>query len=254
MTARKVLITGASEGIGLAIARKLAGEGYSVTGVARSGDRLRDAMAGLGGPGTHDGIVADIADETARQAVIDAIRATHYDVLINNAGVGRTGAFGGSDVDKQVQVLRLNCEALIVLSHAFLQSARAGDALMNVSSALAFAPMPGLGVYSATKAFVTSFTESLWYEQRPRGVYVVALHPGMTSTDFQIHAGGKKGDLPAQMAQTPEQVADVAASALHTRMQPSVISGGKNAVFTGLTRLLPRKAVVSMMGKTANRM
>ena len=253
MAVRKALVTGASEGIGLAIARKLAAEGYDVTGVARSGDRLRDAMAGLGGTGSHGAIVADLADGTARQGVVEAMQATPYNVLVNNAGIGLNGAFAASDLAKQVNVLRVNCEALLVLSHAYLQTARAGDALMNVSSVLAFAPMPGLGVYSATKAFVTSLTDSLWFEQRPRGVYVVALHPGMTSTDFQAHAGGQAADMPANMAQTPAQVADAAMAALRSRTQPDVVSGGKNMVFTGLTHLLPRKAVVGMMGKMANK-
>ena len=252
MTGKRALITGASEGIGLAIAAKLAAQGYTITGVARSEDRLSAAMNGLGS--NHDSIVADVASEAGRQKVIDALNVRHYDVLINNAGVGATGAFGESDINKQVNVLRLNCEALMVLCHAYLKTARAGDALMNVSSALAFAPMPGLAVYSATKSFVTAFTDSLWFEQKPRGVYVVALHPGMTSTDFQVHAGGKSGDMPANMAQTPEQVADVAAAALQARAKPDVISGGKNMVFTGLTRLLPRKAVVGMMGKASSRM
>src|ERR1039457_3134294 len=145
-------------------------------------------------------------------------------------------------------MLRLNNEALVKLAYAFLKKAQSGDALINLSSTLAFLPMPGLGLYCASKAFVTSLSESLWYEFKDKGVYVMGLCPGITSTNFQTHSGGRKEELPANLAQTPEQVVSVALKALKARSNPTVISGVKNVIFAALTRTMPRKSTVSMMG------
>lgn len=97
-------------------------------------------------------------------------------------------------------MMHLNCEALVTLAHLFLSQPEPGDALLNVSSTLAFAPVPNLSVYSATKAFVTSFSESLWYEHKDRGVYVMGLCPGMTATESQPHTGE---DVPMRLGADP---------------------------------------------------
>jgi len=110
-------------------------------------------------------------------------------------------------------------------------------------------PMPAIGLYSATKAFVTSFTESLWFEQKARGVYVMGLCPGITSTNFQVNSGGKREDIPKNLAQTPEEVVENAWKALQARRNPTVISGKKNTMMTVMTKVMPRKSTVTMMGK-----
>jgi short-subunit dehydrogenase len=248
---KKAMVTGASEGIGHALAKKLAAQGYQITGVARSEDKLKTLVAELGDG--HDYIVADLADSNAQDLVIRQLEAQPYDLLINNAGVGTSGAFTEVALDRQVALLRLNVEALARLSHAYLSKARSGDALVNVSSVLAFLPMPYLGIYSATKSFVTAFSEALWYEQKKRGVYVMALHPGMTATNFQTNAGGKKGDVPENMAQTPDQVADACLSGLSARSKPVVVSGARNQFFCLLPRLMSSKLIVTMMGATSKR-
>jgi short-subunit dehydrogenase len=138
------------------------------------------------------------------------------------------------------------------LSHAFLAQAQRGDALINVSSTLAFLPMATFAAYSATKAFVTAFSEALWYEQKERGVYVMGLCPGLTSSDFQVNAGGRVEDLPRNLIETPEQVVATALRSLRERKDPTVISGAKNAIFAQLmTRLMPRKTAVNIMGAQA---
>jgi short-subunit dehydrogenase len=246
---KKALVTGASEGIGLAIARALSAEGYIVTGVSRSENKLKDVARQLDG----EYITADLSTGSGQDAIAAALKNTHYDLLVNNAGVGTSGPFTAVTLDRQTALMELNCMALMKLSYAFLSNARAGDALVNVSSVLAFMPMPDLGLYSATKSFVTAFSESLWIEQRKRDVYVMALHPGLTATDFQAHAGGTAENRPQSMGQTPDQVAKACVTALQGRSKPVVISGTQNALFASLPRFLPRKAVAGIMGRIAEK-
>jgi uncharacterized protein len=250
--AKKALVTGASEGIGKVFAEKLSEGGYQVMLVARNEGKLKACVAELGNGAGF--LVADLSTHEGQAKVVAEIQSSNYDLLVNNAGVGTVGKFTDVSIDKQLAMLRLNCEALVSLSYAFLKKAKKNDALINVSSTLAFLPMPTLGLYSATKAFVTSFTESLWFEQKERGVFVMDLCPGVTSTRFQTNAGGKMEDLPKGMSQTPEVVVDVALAALRSRSRPTVISGSKNRVFAALTRFMPRKTTVNIMGKMTEKM
>ncbi len=245
------MVTGASEGIGHSFAKRLAKEGYQVTAVARTEAKLKQLLSEIGS--THAYIVADLSTEEGQDKVAMALKEQHFDLLINNAGVGTVGAFFQVPLQKQKKMLRLNCEAVMVLSHAYLETAKPGDTLVNVSSTLAFLPLPAIGLYSATKAFVTSFTESLWYEQKERGVYVMGLCPGVTSTNFQVNSGGKAEDVPQGLAQTPDEVVDTALKAIGARKQPTVISGIKNRVFAGISRAMSRRSTVNMMGKMGAR-
>lgn len=244
---KMALITGASEGIGKVFAIRLAKSGYQITAVARRENKLKELIQTLGA--SHQVLAADLSTSEGQNLVAKKLEMNKYDILVNNAGVGTVGAFTQVPLDKQMAMIRLNCEALVVLSHAFLKNAKEGDSLLNVSSTLAFLPMPMTGLYCATKAFVTSLSESLWYEQRERGVYVMGLCPGVTSTNFQINAGGKKEDIPANMAQSAEEVVDYAMKHLECRYGPTVISGSKNKTFAFMTRLMTRKTVVHMMGQ-----
>lgn len=237
----KALVTGAGSGIGRAIATALAAAGYSVTAVGRREDRLKDVVRALG-PG-HDHLAADLATADGLQAVTDRLTEAPYTLLVNNAGTAVHGGFAETPLQDSLAVLDLNCRAVVTLAHAFLARARPGAALVNVSSTLGFTPKPGLGVYSATKAFVTSFSESLWHEQKARGVHVLALCPGVTATESQ-----QAGDVPAWLVQTPEDVAARALRALRDREGPTVVSGRHNAVLTAVTGLLPRRTAVSLLG------
>ena len=96
---------------------------------------------------------------------------------------------------------------------------------------------------------MTSFSESLWYENKDRGVYVMGLCPGITSTNFQVNAGGNASDVPTNLAQTPEALVKYALKELRSRSKPTVISGASNFLMASLTRMMPRKATVKMMGK-----
>lgn len=244
---RKALVTGASEGIGRAFAKKLAAEGYYVTAVARNEERLKSLLQELGPQ--HQYLVADLGSDKGITAIEKELFAHHYTLLINNAGFGTYGKFESLAIEKSLEMIKLNIEALVRLSHSFLTNATSGDTLINVSSVLSFAPMPMNGVYSATKAFVTSFSESLWYEQKSRGVFVMGLCPGVTSTLFHKRAGGTdKKSAPAAITETPEAVVENALRALKRRHNPTVVSGHKNGIMVRLMNTLPRKAVLNMMG------
>jgi short-subunit dehydrogenase len=249
MEQKKAMVTGASEGIGREFCIQLAKEGYQITAVARNESRLKELVQGLTGTGTHSTLVADLTNPLNVTKVATELNSNHYDLLINNAGFGVYGKFHEVPLAKLQEMSRLNCDALVHLSHAYLSSAQKGDALVNVASTLAFLPLPGAALYAATKAFVTSLSESLWFEQKGRGVFVMDFCPGATSTLFHERSGGNaKTKPPAAITQTAAVAVKVAIRAIHKRKTPTVISGSTNLALASFTRLLPRKSVVKMMG------
>ncbi len=244
---KSAIVTGASSGIGRAFAIRLANDGFSVTAVARNEAKLKELTSQLGAK--HSYIVADLSTQLGLERIQAALGEKKYDLLINNAGVGTQGKFTDIPYEKQMSMLQLNNHALVGLSYTFLKTARLGDALVNVSSALAFMPTPSMALYCATKAFVTSLSESLWYEYKSKGIYVLGLCPGITETEFQVTAGGRKEDLPKNLSQTPEFVVNIAMEALSVRQKPTVLTSLKNHMFAGMSRMLPRKAIVAVTGK-----
>ena len=180
------LVTGASSGIGEVMARTLAAAGVPIVVVARRADRLQ-AIAD-----DHEGVdvlVADLLTAEGQAAVAarigDAVRP--IDLVVNNAGFGTNGTFHELDADRLADEIELNVGALTRLSHAALAAMvpRGRGWLLNVSSVASFQPAPQLAVYAATKAYVTSLTESLHEEVGGTGVHVTALCPGLTKTEFQ---------------------------------------------------------------------
>jgi short-subunit dehydrogenase len=172
----------------------------------------------------HSFLALDLASDAGVQMLLDHLARNSYDVWVNNAGFGTYGAFAEVPDDFQ-RMLHLNCLTLTRLSHAYLKSARPGDALINVSSIGSFIPMPYSAHYAATKAFVTSLSESLWAESRSRGIYVMCLCPGPTDTLFHTTSGGSPDRFPKWSSQTPDQVVDTALRALRRRRSPVVLSG-----------------------------
>jgi hypothetical protein len=249
MNDKKALVTGASSGIGAVFARTLANEGYAVTCVARSKDKLQSLVRELGE--NHCVLAADLTDRVQLQRVIDEVENTHYSLIVNNASFGIYGRFEETSIERNDRLMALNMNAVVRLSHAFLKNAMPGDALINVSSALSLLTYPGGAVYAATKAFVTSFTESLWYEYRDRGVYVMALLPGVTTTNFHaVATGDRTGKSPAGMQYPPEIVVSEALAALKERKEPSIVSGPwYRFMMFPITRLMSRKMMITIMGK-----
>jgi len=245
---KNVLVTGAGSGIGLAFAEELARNGYSVTCVARNEEKLAELTARIGNSSRY--IKADLTDEKGLAAIVDEIGNTKYSMLINNAGYGIFKHFGKMDIPTINNLIELNIKVLVRLSHEYLQTAVSGDTLVNVSSVLSLLPFPGGAVYSATKAFVTNFSEALWYEYKDRNIYVLALLPGITDTNFHnIALNGKENKDPGGLSYPPETVVKDAIKAIRKRKQTTVISGPRYrwlTVFT--TKLLSRKRIVGFMG------
>lgn len=248
MSTKTAMVTGASEGIGRVFAKRLAAEGYIVTAVARTESKLQSLIAELGEG--HRYLVADLSRDEDIDRIAEDLRKEHYDLLVNNAGVGTYGAFQDADLAAIRKMMRLNCDAPLMLAQAFLHQSRSGDALINVSSMLGMVPFPSSTAYSATKAFLLNWSEGLWYEQKPRGVYVMALCPGITATNFHVASGGTDQNKPPEnMAQTPEAVVDEAMVALKSRSECTVVPGGRNRMMAFMTtRVMGRQRAVSMMG------
>ncbi len=245
------LVTGASRGIGRVFARELAKMGYSVTCVARNEEDLHTLVNELGNG--HRYIKADLTDEDQLTMVLQDVKDAEYSLLINNAGYGIYDRFANIPMEKTRNLIQLNISALVRLSYSYLETASEGDALVNVSSVLSLLPYPGGAVYSGSKAFVTNFTEALWYEYKDKNIYVMALLPGVTDTHFHQVALGtaKKGD-PNGPSYPPEVVVREALSTLQKRDRPTFISGPKYRFLTAVsTRLLSRAKMITMMGRSS---
>jgi short-subunit dehydrogenase len=238
------LVTGASTGIGAEFARLLAARGHDVVLVARDQQRLETLAKELEAQHNATGEVmpADLTrtDELARieARVADADRP--IDVLVNNAGYGSFGRFDELDVDTEAGQVALNITALVRLTHAAarVMVARGHGGILNVSSLGGFQPAPYNATYSATKAFVTSFTEAVHEELRPIGVHVTALCPGFTRTEFQARAGTDTRQLPEFAWQAPDVVARVGLDALE-KNKALVISGTLNRVVGAVSSVAP---------------
>ncbi|RSK44143.1 SDR family NAD(P)-dependent oxidoreductase [Hymenobacter perfusus] len=243
---KKILITGGSDGIGLAAARLLAAEGAVLTLVARNPAKLQTALVSLAGSG-HSVLAADLATPDGMHLVARHIDENRYDAFINNAGAGIYGRFADLPLDKQLELMHLNMDAEVVLAHHYLRQARRGDALVNTASTVGLTSLPGTGVYTATKAFVGILSETLWWEMKERGVYVMSFNPGATGSSFHTAAGGGNDRFSAM--QTPEAVARELVRALRKRTRPRVVSGAMNRLLVFFSRALPRRATINLMGR-----
>jgi short-subunit dehydrogenase len=189
------LITGASSGIGVEIARELAKRGHGVTLVARREERLRELAAELSDRhGVRaEAIGADLIDPAGRDALAARVDELELEVavLVNNAGFGGGGKLAKADREHLVRMVQLNCEVVVDLQSRYLRPMidRGSGAVINVASTAAFQPLPGSSVYAATKAFVLSLSEAAHSELKGTGVSVTALCPGPVKTEFVQTAG-----------------------------------------------------------------
>ena len=246
------LITGASSGIGEVFARKLAARGRNVLLVARSEDKLVTLCNELGRSSSIRAqyVALDLSKPEAPARLFDEAkkRGLTVDMLVNNAGFGSMGEFGKLDLARELNMIDLNVKSLVELTHRFLQPMleRKQGAIINVASTAAFQAVPFFATYAATKAFVLSFSEALWEENRAQGIKVLALCPGVTDTNFFEAARGQKP--PARVSQTPEEVVDVALRGLD-RGKSHIISGWTNYLMTEGERLAPRSFVTRLAGR-----
>jgi hypothetical protein len=247
---RRALVTGASSGIGEAIAHELGEAKVQLVLVARRGERLEEIAACY--PGSEV-IVADLTDpaDLARVEARLHDSVVPIDLLVNNAGFGTSGEFAAVDPDRSSNEIALNVTALTRLTRAALPrlvASRRGW-IMNVSSVVAFQPAPFLGVYAATKAYVQSFSESLHEELRGSGVVVTSLCPGLTRTEFQSVSNTEKyqKQYPEMAWLTAERVARDGLTDCAAGRAVSV-PGAQYKGIVALSSVMPRRVLRRISG------
>ncbi len=244
------LTTGASKGIGKAIAQQLAARKYDLLLVARSAEMLEEVAKGLSEKyGIKTAFLAiDLSTPGAAEKVYGWCTENNYtvDILVNNAGYGLSGAFNKYTLSENLNMLQVNMLALVALTQLFLpQLLLQPEAyILNTASSAAYQSVPGLSLYAATKAFVLSFSRGLHQELRNKNVSVTCVSPGATDTDFVVRAQlGPKGlKAASQVNMTPEAVAKIAVKTMF-RKKPEVITGTINKLGAFMSWLLPKALV-----------
>ena len=245
------LVTGASSGIGKEITDLLGEAKIKLVLVARRTERL-DAIAAK--YSNVEVITADLGTAEGLALVEQRIADTTkpiIDLVVNNAGFGSSGLVQELDVDRLSEEIRLNVLALTRISHAAVRAMlpRGIGYLLNVSSVASFQPSPGLAVYAATKAYVTSFTEALHQELRSTGIRVTALCPGLTKTEFQSisNTSGFESKFPDYLWTSVESVAKAGLDGV-AKGTPIVVPGALYKALSGITSVLPRSATRWLSG------
>lgn len=249
---KTALVTGASSGIGRAFAYALAKRGARLLLVARSRDKLHDLAAELRRDYACDAdfLTVDLSTADAVHTIDCHLKVTGkvVDVLVNNAGFAAYGRFETIPWTRQRDEVLVNCMAAIELTLLLLpgMQARSAGAVINVASTAAFQPDPYMAVYGATKAFLLSFSEAVWAENRHRGIRVVALCPGATQTAFFDVVGAQEAAVG-----TPMPVASVVEDALWAldRNRSHRIVGTRNRLLANLQRLLSRETSARLVEK-----
>jgi short-subunit dehydrogenase len=246
------LITGASGGIGLELARLFARDNYHLVLVARSENKLQELAAQLQqAHGIQTTVlIHDLSQPNAPDAIFEALQKqeVQIDVLVNNAGIGTYGPFAEIDWNRERELLQINIVALTHLTKLFLPDmlARGKGKILNVASTAAFQPGPLMAVYYASKAYVLSFSQALSNECEGSGVTVTALCPGPTQSDFQERAKMTQSKL---MQGTLMSSAEVAVQGYKALMKGKrcVITGRHNRAWTIAAKFLPTGATLRLV-------
>lgn len=249
------LVTGASSGIGVDLARQVARRGHNVVLVARRADRLEAVAAEL--RDAHgiraEALACDLTDPDATDALPGRVEALGLEVsvLINNAGYGSAGQFSELDVQTEAEMVRLNCEAIVRLSGAYVPKLVArdgGGAILIVASSAGMQPIPGQATYAATKAFALSFAEALHTELSHLDVAVSALCPGPIDTEFAQRAGLTEvfEGVPSFARVSSEDCARIAIDGLDKNKRV-VVPGLVIKGVTASGRLTPRGILLPLM-------
>ncbi len=239
------LVTGASSGIGYELARILAADHFDLALVARNEARLNEVANELRARGntTVQVFAKDLSMEAAPTEIYHALTNTAVSVLVNNAGFGWKDAFAHGDLQRWTDMMRVNMEAVVHLTHLFLAPmlARRHGRILNVASTAAFQPGPSKAIYYATKAFVFSFSYALAEELRGTGITVTVLCPGATRTQFHERAGMR----PSLRKLHIMEAKDVASIAYRGLMEGKrvVIPGTVNKLTSTLAKFAPTRLV-----------
>lgn len=242
---RLALITGASAGIGLELARVFARNGFDLLLVSRRADALEATAGRLEGEFEiyASTLPLDLRESDAPQRLFDRClnEKMSVDILVNNAGIGFGGEFGEGDVNRQLDIVRVNIAALTHLTGLFLPQMmlRRSGRILNVASTAAFQPGPLMAVYYASKAYVLSFSEALAEELRNTGVTVTALCPGPTKTEFAAAAEIDGSRLFAAGAASAKDVAEFGYEAT-MKGKRIAIPGIRNKLVAQANRIAPR--------------
>jgi short-subunit dehydrogenase len=246
------LVTGASSGIGVEIARSLARRGHGVTLAARRKERLEDLaqeLAEAHGVGTK-AIECDVTDPDSRAELVDRLDEVELEVeiLVNNAGYGSGGLFHELELERELGMVRTNSEAMVAMCGLFVPGmvARGRGAVLNTASTIGFQPLPGEATYSASKAFALTFTESLHAELIGRGIVVTALCPGPVETEFMEDeaVADNASSLPRFMWVDPADVAEQGVRGLE-RGRRVVVPGTANRIGTNIGRHVNRGVLLA---------
>lgn len=247
-----VLITGASSGIGLELARLFARDGYSLILTGRNAEALGNLSAELRSSYKTNPLILiyDLADSSAPAEIFGKIAdaGLNVEILINNAGYGTAGKFWDIAAAEELAEIQVNISALTHLTKLFLPGmiSRRSGKIMNVASTAAFQPGPLMAVYYATKAYVLSFTEAINEELKGTGVSACCLCPGATATGFQKRAGLENSILFSMHVMDAKTVAYAAYRGLQ-KNKAIIIPGLMNKLLPQLERFVPRRAVTSVV-------
>ena len=245
------VITGASAGIGAALAEIFAERGHDIVLIARRAPQLKalaDRIAERGKSRPHV-MVVDLARPDATARIAEELRQAGLEpqYMVNNAGYGLLGAAAKLDRGEQLAMIDLNVRTTTDLSLRFMDSlARRKGGILNVASVASFLPGPGMAVYHATKAYVLSFSEALHRELAPLGVRVTVLCPGPVETEFQARAGIPDGYFPRFLARSAERVARNGYDGL-MQGRRVVVPGSTNKAAALVPRFIPRGLVLRMV-------
>jgi len=238
------VVTGASSGLGALFAESLAKRGLPLVLAGRDEARLTEVRHRVQqwAPGVDvELVVGDLGSQAGVETLVTVLSGRVVDVLVNNAGFGTYGALSDIDPDRDRELIAVNVDALVRLTHAVLPGmlARGHGRILNVASTIAFQPGPYQAAYGASKAFVLSFSQALWAETRGSGVSVTALCPGATRTGFvdALDADVSQTAIYKRLA-APEPVVAAGLRALD-RGRPVVVSGLRNRVMATASRLSP---------------
>jgi short-subunit dehydrogenase len=252
--AKTAVVTGASSGIGAALAEELAARGFEVVAIARRGDRLNELCRRItASGGACNALTADLSQRADRERVIAALapNASQIEVLINNAGFGTHGFFKDTDLDRELELIEVNCAAVVHLTKRILpwMIERKRSYIMNLGSVASFQPGPVMALYYASKAFLLSFSEALSEECEGTGVVVSALCPGTIPTEFQASAGIASSAPPAYASKMSAR--DVARSGLDAMFAGKrvFVPAARNRWAIFFNRFLPRIASVKAVRK-----